>query len=840
MKSYSSSGEKITALYERLSRDDEQQGDSNSIINQKQYLMDFCSQQGFQNIRHFTDDGYSGTNFERPGFQELLGEINAGHVETVIVKDMSRFGRNYLQVGYYTDILFPERHIRFIAVNNNIDSDRPGSNDFTPFLNIMNEWYAKDTSRKIQTIFHARMQKGLRCSGAVPFGYTRNPGDKQTLVVAPDEAVIVKKIFRMAADGLSLTEIARKLMDERILNATAFRQKYHPENVHSIRYKDPYYWSATGVSHILKRKEYLGYTVLGKTKSVDFKRKKKRNIPGEEQLVFPNTHEPIIDPETWQQAQRIMNRSAKKTVLGITSRLSGLVYCADCGERMRYSSYRAKEAPEADSSYSFQCAGFAAHPRRCANHYIRESTIEKAVAQAMRTVMRHAFSDEGQFIADLQKKFAERTGDKHIEERKELKDIENRLLELGRLSRGLYEKNMSGVLSDMMFENMMKEYDAEMRQKEGRKAELESSIRQAEAETSDPQRFIDLLKKYRECSYVTNQMLYALIDRIEVHAAENGDNGQRSQRIDVYFSFLPETPASITGGSTSEETDEDKRKHDAEIDKRLRQKRREDLIAAVGSEEEADAMVEEVKRRRLEHDHEYQERIKKRMEEDEVFAEEMNRKKKERNRRGYQKKKEKWKELVARAETDSEAAKEIEKIRQRNRGRHQKRKPRVRTPEQREKENAQQKIRYKIQRQKMKEGDQELIDKYQVQMKQQAQRKKDRINELKEKAPTDPRAAEELAKFRASQKATNERMKAKIEARVAVDPDYAEYIRQRNQDYNRRHSAKRSEKLRDLIERAETDPGAAKELSELRAKNREKTRRRRERLKAEKAAAKAG
>lgn len=431
---------KITALYERLSRDDEQQGESNSIVNQKQYLMDFCSQQGFQNVRHFTDDGYSGTNFDRPGFQTLLGEINADHVATVIVKDMSRFGRNYLQVGYYTDVLFPEKHVRFIAINNNIDSARPGSNDFTPFLNIMNEWYAKDTSRKIKSIFHARMQKGLRCSGAVPFGYTREPGDKQTLVVAPDEAAIVKRIFHMAADGMTMTEIATKLTNEKVLNATAFRQKYHPENVHSVRYCEPYFWSATSVSHILVRKEYLGCTVLGKTKSVDFKRKKKSHVPEEEQLVFPNTHEAIIDQDTWDLAQKIMNRSAKRTKLGITSRLSGLVYCADCGRRMNYCSYHAKAAPEADSSYTFQCSGFSRRPRSCTSHYIKESTIEKAIAKAVRMVMKCAFSDEAAFVDDLQKQFDEKNGDRHSSERKELTKINNRIMELGRLTRGFSRK----------------------------------------------------------------------------------------------------------------------------------------------------------------------------------------------------------------------------------------------------------------------------------------------------------------------------------------------------------------------------------------------------------------
>ena len=237
---------------------------------------------------------------------------------------------------------------------------------------------------------------------------------------------------------------------------------------------------------------------------------------------------------------------------------------------MNYSSYRAKESPDADSSYIFQCAGFAAHPRRCSNHYIKESTIEKATAQALRTVMKHAFADEDAFIEDLRRQFESRDGSKFRAEEKELKEIESRLQELGRLSRGLYEKNMSGALSDMMFESMMKEYDAEMREREGRKKELESSIRSAEAEKSDPLKFVDLLKKYRECSYVTNQMLYSLIDRIEVHAATRDGGGRKTQQSVIYFRFLPESPTAVTDGSAESETDNEKRKYDAEIDQRRR------------------------------------------------------------------------------------------------------------------------------------------------------------------------------------------------------------------------------------------------------------------------------
>lgn len=799
---------KITALYERLSRDDEQQGDSNSITNQKQYLMDFCSQQGFQNVRHFTDDGYSGTNFDRPGFQTLLGEINDGRVETVIVKDMSRFGRNYLQVGYYTDVLFPEKHVRFIAINNNIDSARPGSNDFTPFLNIMNEWYAKDTSRKIRSIFHARMQKGLKCSGAVPFGYTRDPNDKQTFIVAPDEAAIVKRIFRMAAEGTTLTEIADTLTNEKVLNATAFRQKYHPENVHSVRYSDPCFWSPQTIRHILVRKEYLGCTVLGKTRSEDFKRKRKRHVPEEEQLVFPNTHEAIIDQETWNLAQKVMNRCAKITKLGITSRLSGLVFCADCGRRMGYSACHAKAAPEADSSYSFQCAGFRDRYRQCTSHYIKESTIEKAVAKAIRAVMKRVFLDEAAFADDLQRQFNERKGDRNSSEKKELTEVNNRIMELGRLTRGLYEKNMKGILSDMMFETLMKEYDSELQVKEARRTELESSLREAESQKSDPRRFISLLKSYKECSHVTNQMLYSLIDRIEVHAPVRGADGKRSQQIDIYFSFLPECPTSVSDDTLLDETPEEQKKYDEELDKWLLQKRREDLVNAAGSEEAAAVLITEYREREAESAHRYYEAQRKRMEEDPDFNKEMQEKFKKYRRTRKERDKQKWEELVKKAETDPEAARELEAIRARRRERDRERRAKLRGGNPAPKPE-----------------------------KQPHMSRAERMRELKAKAATDPEAAEKYASIRKAEKEERDRRKIQQEARMATDPDYAEYIRKRTAEYNRRHCAQRARDRKKLIQQAATDSEAAKKLSEIRSIERERMKKSREKAKAEKAAA---
>ena len=283
---------KITALYERLSRDDDLNGESNSITNQKKYLEDYARRNGFENIRHFTDDGFSGVNFNRPGFQSLIKEVEAGNVGTLIVKDMSRLGRNYLQVGFYTEILFPQKDVRFLAINNSIDSNNASDNDFAPFLNIMNEFYAKDTSNKIKAVFDARMKDGKRCSGSIPYGYNRLPSDKQTLVVDPVASEVVKRIFLLANEGKSPRAIAEILTEEKVLIPAAYAKEYHPEQYNGIKFADPYIWGISAIRTILSRQEYLGHTVLRKSVSTNFKLHKRKTTDEDEQYVFYNTHEP--------------------------------------------------------------------------------------------------------------------------------------------------------------------------------------------------------------------------------------------------------------------------------------------------------------------------------------------------------------------------------------------------------------------------------------------------------------------------------------------------------------------------------------------------------------------
>ncbi len=454
---------KITALYERLSRDDEQAGESNSIQNQKMYLEEYARQKGLRNIRHFSDDGYSGTNFNRPGFTALLEEIEAGRVETLVVKDLSRFGRNYLQVGYYTEVVFPKKGVRFIAINNSVDSANPTDNDLTPFLNIMNEWYAKDTSNKIKAVFKSRMQKGLRCSGSIPYGYKRTKDDKQQLYVDEPAAEVVRRIFRMACQGIGTTTIAEILTAEQVLIPSAYTAKTSPENCRNKDYADPYRWSATTVGYILDRQEYLGHTVLGKSICENFKTKQRRPATADELMIFPDTHEAIIDQDTWDIASRMRSKKKPRAANGTyTHRLSGLVYCADCGGRMSYSSPEAKHSEKNyDSDSSFQCGNYRNKGTECVSHFVKTSVLEAAILQAIQAVSKYVLENEEEFIAQLKAVWSENKS-KHTDiGQQELEQAMKRMTELDNLIQNLYESSVKGTLPERQAQRIAR-YEAHL------------------------------------------------------------------------------------------------------------------------------------------------------------------------------------------------------------------------------------------------------------------------------------------------------------------------------------------------------------------------------------------
>ena len=673
---------KITALYERLSRDDEQAGESNSILNQKKYLEEYARQKGMRNIRHFYDDGYSGINFNRPGFAALLEEIEAGRVETLLVKDLSRLGRNYLQVGYYTEILFPKKGVRFIAVNNNVDSANPTDNDFTPFLNIMNEYYAKDTSNKIKAVFKSRMKDGLRCSGSIPYGYKRTNGDKQTLVVDESAAEIVRKIFRLASQGVGVTAIAEMLTEEKVLIPSAYAAKYSPENCRHKALIDLCRWSATTVGYILDRQEYLGHTVLGKSICENFKTKQRRAATPDELMIFPDTHEAIIDQDTWNMARKLRVQKKPRAANGTYShRLSGLVYCADCGARMGYISPETKHSGKRyDSDSAFQCGNYRNQNSECVSHFIKTSALEAAILQAIKAVSKYVIENEAEFVAQLKAVWNESRSRSAANGQQELDEAKTRMAELDAKIQQLYDSAISGLLPERQAQRMIQQYDEEQLVLEKRVEELQGQIQQEEVEQIDTSRFIALVNKYRNCEELTDTMLYAFIDRVEVHQATGGRTVYRQQNIDIHFNFIgsyyppvetvseEERIAAIEAEQLRKKQEKGKRAAEVQKQKKAALKK-----AAEAGEPEAVAEYERKLALQRERNHRRQQKIKEAREADPAHIAQMEEKERlqreklleaERKRaeRDNRQKKLSRKELKEAAKTDPEAAKAWEAL----------------------------------------------------------------------------------------------------------------------------------------------------------------------------------
>ena len=668
---------RITALYERLSRDDEQAGESNSILNQKKYLEEYARQKGMRNIRHFYDDGYSGINFNRPGFAALLEEIEAGRVENLLVKDLSRLGRNYLQVGYYTEILFPKKGVRFIAVNNNVDSANPTDNDFTPFLNIMNEYYAKDTSNKIKAVFKSRMKDGLRCSGSIPYGYKRTNGDKQTLVVDEPAAEIVRKIFRLASQGIGVTAIAEMLTEEKVLIPSAYAAKYSPENCRHKALINPCRWSATTVGYILDRQEYLGHTVLGKSICENFKTKQRRAAAPDELMIFPDTHEAIIDPDTWNMARKLRVQKKPRAANGTYShRLSGLVYCADCGSRMGFVSPDAKRSGKHyDSDSAFQCGNYRNQNSECVSHFIKTSALEAAILQAIKAVSKYVIENEAEFVAQLKAVWNENKSRSAANGQQELDETKTRMAELDARIQQLYDSAISGLLPERQAQRMIQQYDEEQLVLEKRIEELQGQIQQEEVEQIDTSRFIALVNRYRDCEELTDTMLYAFIDRMEVHQATGGRTVYRQQNIDIHFNFIgsyyppvetvseEERIAAIEAEQLRKKQEKGKRAAEVQKQKKAALKK-----AAEAGEPEAIAEYERKLALQRERNHRRQQKIKEAREADPAHIAQMEEKERlqreklleaERKRaeRDKRQKKLSRKELKEAAKTDPEAAK---------------------------------------------------------------------------------------------------------------------------------------------------------------------------------------
>ena len=526
---------KITALYERLSRDDELQGESNSITNQKHFLEDYARKNGFVNIRHFTDDGVSGTTFDREGFQSMIAEVEAGNVAVIIVKDMSRFGRDYLKVGFYTEVMFKEKGVRFIAINNGIDSSNQQDSDFTPFLNIMNEWYARDSSRKIQAIFKARMQEGKRVSPSVPYGYRREPDDKQHLIIDPEPAAVVRRIFKLVLEGNGVNRIADILYADKILIPSAYAEKYYPENQHSKSFHDPIRWTNQTIIHILEKREYMGHTVLGKTISESYKTKKRRKATEDELMIFENTHEAIIDEETWNNVQRLIETKRRPKKNGAPPcRLSGLLYCADCGSKLSHR-YNSRNKYDADNSYG--CSSYRQYTRNCTMHYIRVSVVEKLILETIREVSAYALSNEKEFVKKVREASDVQQEATMKEYRRRLGKAKRRHEELDDLVKKLYESFATGKIPEKHFDRLLSGYDNEQTALEAEMQELQTGLDRYGADSVRADRFLELVKRYTDFSELTTPMLNEFIEKVVVHEADKS-TGDRVQKVDIYLNFI--------------------------------------------------------------------------------------------------------------------------------------------------------------------------------------------------------------------------------------------------------------------------------------------------------------
>jgi len=746
----------------------------------------------------YKDDGYSGTNFNRPGFAALLEEIEAGRVETLVVKDLSRFGRNYLQVGYYTEILFPKKGVRFIAINNNVDSAAPQDNDFTPFLNIMNEWYAKDTSNKIKAIFKSRMKDGMRCSGSIPYGYKRKPDDKQTLIVDEPAAEVVSKIFRLACQGNSTTAIADALTAEQVLIPAAYAALHNPKNCRHKNVTDPYRWNATTVGYILDRQEYLGHTVLGKSICENFKTKQRRAATPDELMIFPDTHEAIIDQDTWDIARKVRMKKKPRVANGTYShRLSGLVYCADCGARMGFISPEAKHGDKHyDSDSAFQCGNYRSATAECVSHYVKTSVLEAVILQAIQTVSKYVLENEAEFIDQLRAVWNEHQTRATNSGQQELAEARKRMSDLDGKIQKLYESALNGLLPERQAQRMIQQYDEEQILLEKRIEELESLVQQDEIKEVDTSRFIALVKKYRDCEELTDTMLYAFIDRIEVHEATGGRTVYRQQKIDIHFNFIgnyypPEETISEEERIAAIEADQLRKKQ--EKGKRATERKKQKLealrMAAEAGDPEAISKYEEHLANQRERNQKRRQKLKEAREADPEYLSQLEEKERikrekmletERKRieRASRKKKLTRAELKEKAKTDPEAAKEFEALKTKEAEARQRKKEREEARMAADPEYAA----------IMAERKAEYV-------RTRTAKRKAEHDALVELAKTDAEAARKLAEKRKYQSEATVRSYQKMKADAeAGDPEaiarYEAHLAKRREDYHKKKAEK--------------------------------------------------
>ena len=555
--------EKITPLYERLSRDDELQGESNSISNQKQMLEDFARRNGLPNPTHFTDDGISGTRFDRPGFLAMMEEVEAGRVEAIVIKDMSRLGRDYLKVGQVMEIL-RQRGVRLIAINDGVDSLK-GDDDFTPFRNIMNEFYARDTSRKIRSVFKSKGMSGKHLTGTVIYGYLWDE-KREHWLVDEEAAEVVRRIFSLTLEGYGPYQIACKLSADRIEIPVVHLARFNEGVNRSKPVKDPYGWGSSTIVNILKKREYLGHTINFKTRK-HFKDKKSHYVSEDEWTIFENTHEAIIDQQTFDLAQKIRSNVRRyPNGWGEAAPLTGLLYCADCGGKMyvhrtnngkRVSQYTC-------SNYTKVPCGTLCHTQ----HRINESAVLTLVSDTLRAIAEYSKNDRTEFIHTVQETQVAQQSADIAKKRRRLAAAQKRAGELEKLICKIYEDNALGKLPDARYRALDAQYAKEQDALEIEIAELEKAVTGYEQSQKSAEKFIALIDKYENFDTLTNTMLNEFVEKILVHERARKGSQDTTQEIEIYFNFLGRyIPPSLQPVPLTPEEQEELRKKEERKDR---------------------------------------------------------------------------------------------------------------------------------------------------------------------------------------------------------------------------------------------------------------------------------
>ena len=527
-------GEKITALYCRLSRDDELQGESNSIVNQKSILKKYADDHGFKNTMFFVDDGYSGTNFNRPDWQRLVNLIDDGQIGTIIVKDMSRLGRDYLQVGMYTEMVFPNSDIRFIAINNGVDSDNQVDNDMTPFINIFNEFYAKDTSKKVKAVFRAKGNSGKPLTTNVPYGYLKDPADKNHWLIDPEAAPVVKSMFQMCVEGKGPSQIAKELIRQGIPTpAEHFRALGVSHSAKPPQQTG--HWQQRTISDILMRTEYLGHTVNFRTHQKSFKCKKIVWNDPSEWAVFENTHEAIIDQDTFDIVQRIRDGRRRLTTMGEMPVLSGMLFCADCGAKL----YQVRHRGWTHDQEYFVCATYRKIKGGCSSHQIRNVQVEEILLRKLREIVAFAREHEDEFVSMVLKQNESALAHQLRDSHRELNQASARIAKLDVIMQKLYEDRVDGKISDERFERMTATYETEQRQLESRVKDLQAFIDDAKETRLNVDSFLSMVRRYTEIPELTPEIIRSFVERIDVQKPEKIPGTRRkAQTIVIVWNFI--------------------------------------------------------------------------------------------------------------------------------------------------------------------------------------------------------------------------------------------------------------------------------------------------------------